>query len=225
MKAPLRAVLFDLDGTLIDTAPDFALVLNRMRTRRQFAPLPYQAVRQVVSDGARALVTLGFGVSEGEAGFEPLREELLALYSQHLAEQSTLFAGMDEVLRSLEQQGTAWGIVTNKPVLYARPLLQALGLAERCATLICPDHVAQRKPNPEGLQLACQQIGCDIEQALYVGDHRRDIEAGKNAGMATVACAYGYIHDSDDPAQWGADQVIEHAGELLEWLLARHTAA
>lgn len=220
-KLPLQAVLFDLDGTLIDTAQDFATVLNRMRSDRDLEALPFPAVRAVVSDGARALVTLGFGVAEGENGFEALREELLALYEHHLADQSALFPGMDEVLEWLERQQLMWGIVTNKPVRYAAPLVEALGLADRCRALICPDHVQQRKPDPEGLLMACRQFGCDPATTIYVGDHRRDIEAGRHAGMLTVGCSYGYLQDPLEFDLWGADLVITHARELIDWLAPR----
>ncbi len=214
----LQAVLFDLDGTLLDTAPDFAKVLNLMRRRRQQADIPYADVRATVSDGARALVTLAFGLEEGDTGFEELREELLELYSEHLADESRLFPGMDRVLTTLEARGIHWGIVTNKPHDYTAPLLQRLQLDTRCGVAICPDHVENRKPNPESIYLACQRLGCDAEHTVYVGDHRRDIEAGRNAGTTTVACNYGYIHADDPPASWQPDYVIDRADQLLDIL-------
>jgi phosphoglycolate phosphatase len=218
MPTALRAVLFDLDGTLIDTAPDFAFVIDVMRKRRQLAPVAYDKVRETVSDGARGLVRMAFGLPEDHAEFEPLRQEMLALYRRHLADNSHLFDGMESVLRTIEQRGLHWGVVTNKPLTYAEPLMQALALHERCAALICPDHVKERKPHPESLELACARIGCDTGQAIFVGDHRRDIEAGRNAGMNTVACAYGYVHADDPCEKWGADFIVQRVDDLLPLL-------
>lgn len=218
LRSPPRALLFDLDGTLLDTAPDFEAVLNAMRADRNLPPLPAARVRETVSDGARALVTLGFGLAEDDAGFEVLRQELLARYADHLAVHTRLFPGMDGVLDALDARGLHWGIVTNKPSLYAAPLVDALGLASRCRALICPDHVRQRKPDPEGLLLACRQIGIEPTRALYAGDHRRDIEAGRNAGMRTIACAYGYVHQDEPATQWAADWTVQEAREILSVL-------
>lgn len=213
--ARLRAVLFDLDGTLIDTAPDFAAVLNRMLGDRGVSPLPFERVRETVSDGAGALVTLAFDAQPGDAAFEALRHELLTLYGRHLAVESRLFDGMAMLLERLEHHGLAWGLVTNKPAAYAEPLLEALTLHERCGVLVCPDHVTRRKPDPEALLLACDRLGCAPDETIYVGDHRRDIEAGRAAGMRTVACGYGYVHVSDPCSAWGADIVVADADELL----------
>ena len=218
LRSPPRALLFDLDGTLLDTAPDFEAVLNAMRADRNLPALAAARVRETVSDGARALVTLGFGLAEDDAGFETLRQELLARYADHLAVHTHLFPGMDAVLDALDAQGLHWGIVTNKPSLYAAPLLDAMGLASRCRALICPDHVRQRKPDSEGLLLACRRIGIEPEQALYAGDHRRDIEAGRNAGMRTIACAYGYVHRGEPAVQWAADWTVREAREILNVL-------
>jgi phosphoglycolate phosphatase len=218
---PLKAVLFDLDGTLLDTAPDFALVLDTMMTRRQRPPVPYERVRQSVSDGARGLVQLAFGLPPEADEFEPLRQELLDLYGRHLADRTRLFDGMADVLAALEDRGIAWGIATNKPALYAEPLLERLELATRCAVLVCPDHVALRKPHPESLELACRRIGCGLDEAVFAGDHRRDIECGFNAGMPTIACAYGYVHDDDPCALWGADAIAIDAGDILRLLQPR----
>ncbi len=218
MSKHLRAVLFDLDGTLIDTAPDFAFVIDVMRKRRQLEPIPYAKVLQTVSDGSRGMVQMAFDTSEDSAEFEILRQELLALYSEHLAVNSQLYPGMEEVLRHIETRGMRWGVVTNKPVLYAEPLMRALNLHERCGALICPDHVAQRKPHPEALELACRQLNCATDEAIFLGDHHRDIEAGKNANMPTVACAYGYVHPDDPCTKWNADFIVASAHELLPLL-------
>lgn len=218
MPNKIRVILFDLDGTLIDTAPDFAHVIDMMRNSRQLAAIPYANIRETVSEGARGLVQMAFDLTEHDAEFEPLRQELLSLYRQHLADRSCLFDGMEDVLSFIETQGLRWGVVTNKPSAYAEPLMQALALQQRSGALICPDHVTHRKPHPEAIELACRQLGCTTSEAIYIGDHRRDIEAGKNAGMPTVACAYGYVHASDPCTNWGADFIVDAVPDLLPLL-------
>jgi phosphoglycolate phosphatase len=218
MTKSLKAVLFDLDGTLIDTAPDFAFVIDVMRQRRKMPSIPYAKVLQTVSDGSRGMVQMAFDAAEDSDEFEALRQELLELYATHLADNSRLYSGMEEVLRDIETRGLHWGVVTNKPVLYAEPLLRALNLHKRCSSLICPDHVKQRKPDPESLELACRQIGCTTADAIFFGDHHRDIEAGKNAGMPTVACAYGYVHPDDLCTNWQADYIVTSAYDILPLL-------
>lgn len=210
----LQAVLFDLDGTLLDTAPDFAVVLNKVRENRGLEPLPYEPIRNTVSNGARALVTLAFQLEEQDEGFAEIREELLALYSEHLAVKTVLFPGVAELLLWLDDNQLPWGVVTNKPRVYAEPILAKLNLAERCAVLVCPDDVTHTKPNPEPLLLACQQIERDAAHTIYLGDHRRDIEAGMNAGMKTLAVNYGYIDPSDPADSWLADYYVDHAMDI-----------
>jgi phosphoglycolate phosphatase len=196
-----------------------------MLRRHEGAPIPFARLRQSVSDGARGLIETAFGLAPEQPEFEPLRQELLALYSEHLGQHTALFEGMAELLAEIEARRLRWGIVTNKPALYAAPLLQALQLDRRCAVLICPDHVQNRKPHPEPLQLACRRLGCAPEQAVYLGDHRRDIEAGRNAGMAAIACAFGYVHDDDPCSRWGADAIVAHPQEILPLLRGRFAAA
>lgn len=216
MPNPLKALLLDLDGTLLDTAPDFFHIANRLLQRHGSAPIDYALFRQSVSDGARGMVRAAFGFDESDARFEPLRQEFLALYAAHLADHSAPFAGIEDMLERVERAGIAWGVVTNKPAVYAEPLMRALHLDARCATLICPDHVVRRKPDPEALHLACVRVGCTPQQALYVGDHRRDIEAGRNAGMATIACSWGYVHADDPCERWGADFVVSDPLQIIE---------
>jgi len=216
MATPLQALLFDLDGTLLDTAPDFAFVVNTLLERHGRAPQPYARIRQTVSDGARGMVHGAFGYGDDDPAFEPLRRELLSLYTSHLADNTRLFDGMETVLQFCETQGIAWGVVTNKPSVYAVPLMRALNLDRRCAALVCPDHVKNRKPDPESLLLACRQIGCAPEATLYAGDHRRDIEAGHNAGMQTVACAYGYVHRDDPCDNWNAEFIMQQPRDMLD---------
>lgn len=215
MPPPLKAVLFDLDGTLLDTAPDFAVVLNRLCANHGRPSIPYPQIRATVSHGARALVTLAFQLQEGEEHFEPLRLELLDLYQNHLAVETTLFAGIPELLEKIENADLSWGIVTNKPRIYTEAILSALELDHRCQTVICPDDVSHTKPHPESLLLACEQIPCSPGEAIYIGDHRRDIEAGNNAGMKTIAAAYGYIDPADPIAGWQADYSINQASEAI----------
>ncbi|WP_426416591.1 HAD family hydrolase [Aestuariirhabdus sp. LZHN29] len=214
---PLGCVLFDLDGTLLDTAPDFVLVLNQLLEEQQRPALAEPLIRATVSNGARALVTLGFDLTADEAGFEPLRERLLELYEARLGEQTLPFDGIDRLLESLEQRNIPWGVVTNKPSRYTLPLLEKLGYLSRCATVVCPDQVRHSKPHPEPMLLACQQAASTPATTIYVGDHERDIQAGHNAGMATIAALYGYLEADLDWRQWNATHQVFHAAEILDW--------
>lgn len=218
MNASPSAVLFDLDGTLIDTAPDFIRCLNDLRQSRSLDALPADFIRQSVSDGARAMIRIGFGLDQHQPGYAELRAEFLDLYEIGVALETTLFEGMDDLLRSLEARQVPWGIVTNKPVRFAAPLIRALGLEERCSTLICPDHVINSKPDPEALFLACSKAGADPEMAVYVGDHKRDIEAGRNAGMKTIAVRYGYIEQPETVDLWQADLIADTVSDLAKLL-------
>lgn len=217
----MKAVLFDLDGTLFDTAPDFIVVLNQLRAEEQLPPLPGDAIRAVVSNGARALITLGFGLDEGQAGFECLRQRLLELYLNHLAEKTVPFPGIEPLLRQLAASNIAWGIVTNKPLIYTAPLLRAYPHLPAPGAVICPDHVVNRKPHPEPVLLACAQIGCHPQEAIYLGDHERDIVAGRAAGMPTIGCRYGYINGGEDPTDWNADHLVDSAEDIWP-LLQQH---
>ena len=222
-NTPLKAVLFDLDGTLLDTGPEFYQIASRMHGQRGTTAPGYPEFRNCVSDGARGMVTQAFGIGEADPQFEALRNEFLTCYAEQLASRTELFAGMNDVLDFIESNGIAWGVVTNKPNAFAEPLLEKLNLAERCAVLVCPDHVRERKPHPEALYLACDKIGCGIDAAIYLGDHRRDIEAARNAGMASIACAFGYIHENDSCDFWNADFIVHDALEIIPLLQARLT--
>ena len=213
----IKAVVFDLDGTLLDTAPDFVFVLNRLRGEEGLPDLDETRIRNTVSDGARALITLGFDLREGEPDFERLRLRLLELYIRHLAVKSALFPGMAELLLQLQNEHLGWGIATNKPERFTLPLLAALNLAPGCT--ICPDHVAEPKPHPESLQRAAGQLGCEPGQIIYVGDHLRDIECGRQAGCITVAAAYGYIKDGDNVDTWQADHRVDDVAGI--WSIVR----
>ena len=210
----LKAVLFDMDGTLLDTAPDFVAVCQAMRAARELPPLNEQVIRDVVSGGARAMVSATFGLDVGADGFEALRLEFLERYQQHCAVLSRPFDGMPELLADIEASRLVWGVATNKPLRFAAPIMQQLGLAERSAVMLCPDHVERSKPAPDMLLLACKQMGIAPADVLFVGDDARDIESGRAAGCKTAAVTYGYIHPEDNPRHWGADVVVDHPLEL-----------
>jgi len=210
----LRAVLFDMDGTLLDTAPDFIAVAQAMRQARGLSRIPDQQVRDVVSGGARAMVLSAFDVDPLSDEFETLRLEFLDRYQDHCAVESRLYDGMAQLLSDIEEADLLWGVVTNKPLRFAEPIMQQLGLSTRSAVLVCPDHVSKSKPDPEPMLLACSQLGLEPSTTLFVGDDLRDIESGRAAGSRTAAVRYGYIHPHDDPSQWGADLVIDHPLEL-----------
>jgi len=211
-------VLFDLDGTLIDTAPDFIRCLNDLRRQHGLPALPADHIRRSVSNGARAMVRVGFGLEPEDPDYLEKHGAFLDLYEAGIAVETRLFEGMDALLRSLEHRGIPWGIVTNKPLRFAAPLVKALGLDTRCASLVCPDHVTHRKPAPDALFLACEQIGADPAQAVYVGDHERDIEAGRNARMKTIAVRYGYIEEPETVDLWRADIIADTVNDLAKLL-------
>jgi len=210
----IKAVVFDLDGTLVDTAPDFIVSLSALLKEEGRPALSDESIRNTVSNGASALVTLGFNLTEGDADFERLRQRLLTLYIQHLADSSATFEGIDELLEWFREQDIAWGIATNKPAIYTEPLLKALDLRPTNNCIICPDHVSERKPHPESLHLAAKLLNCQTEEIIYVGDHRRDIECGQRANSPTIAAAYGYISHIDEALSWQADHTVSHAKEL-----------
>jgi len=212
-------MLFDLDGTLLDTAADFAEVMQQMTDQAGRPSIEFTAIHKPVSNGARALVQLAFDIEAGHPDFEERFNTLLALYAQRiLTTKATLYPGMDALLRQLEKAGIPWGIVTNKPERFSRPLLESLGLSTRCSTLICPDHVSQSKPHPEPLLRSFNQLNINPQDAIHVGDHPRDIDAGRAAEMFTIAVRYGYLPDSPPVDQWQADLVVdtvEHISQCL----------
>lgn len=212
------AILFDLDGTLIDTAPDFYRAVNLQRQRHQLNVMALDQVRQVVSEGSKALIRVSFGVDELHHEFDELRQELLKDYLDHIAVESKMFNGFKTVLAKFEDHALPWGIVTNKPRLYSEALLHQLALNPPPATLVCPDDVTHTKPHPEPLLLAARELDRQASDIWYVGDHGRDIEAGRRAGMATLAAAYGYIPDGESVNDWQADHVIDNPLDLLDLL-------
>lgn len=214
----LNTVLFDLDGTLIDTAPDMVDALNRMLSRHGKAQLPYAHVRNTVSRGSLALVKLGFGDSLPEPELKNLQNEYLSVYAENLCAGSRPFEGMTDALAELEAAGVRWGVVTNKPGWLTEPLLRQLKLYERAGCVVSGDTLAVRKPDPAPLLHAADLVQRRPQQCIYVGDDRRDVDAGRAAGMYTVVARYGYIEDGEDPLRWGADDMIDDVAQLRRWL-------
>ncbi len=218
LSAAITGVLFDLDGTLLDTAPDMVRALNRLRLEQGESVLPFATIRPVVSHGAAGLIELGFGISADEPGFAGLRERFLELYQAALAMDTTLFAGMEGLLARLEADAMPWGIVTNKPGWLTTPLLRALNLWDRTACVVSGDTLSQRKPHPAPLFHACSLMGIDPTGCIYVGDARPDVEAGNRAGMTTLVACFGYIGAHETPANWGAAGLLATPEDLLPWL-------
>jgi 2-phosphoglycolate phosphatase len=214
-QAP-RAILFDLDGTLADTAPDLAAAVNLLRTERGMAPTPYDILRPTASAGARGMIGAAFGLTPQDAGYEELRVQWFNNYQAAMAVHSTLFDGVPELLDGIADAGMAWGIVTNKPARFTDPLIPQIGL-QHAACIVSGDTTEHAKPHPAPLFEAARRLGLAPEQCWYVGDDLRDIEAGRAAGMITVACAWGYC-GSIEPASWGADYLLDDPSDLLETL-------
>ncbi|HSQ70171.1 MAG TPA: phosphoglycolate phosphatase [Steroidobacteraceae bacterium] len=213
------ALLLDLDGTLLDTAPDMGAALNRLRVEHGRPALPQERIRPNVSHGAARLVKLGVPEADTQE-FERLRGRFLELYSQNLAEHTRLFPDLDALLAGLERRGMPWGIVTNKPGWLTDPLLASIGLDHRASCVVSGDTLAERKPHPLPLLHAATLIGVEPARCVYVGDAERDIRAGRAAGMFTVVAAYGYISDEDDPASWQAGGIASEPAEIGTWLQA-----
>jgi phosphoglycolate phosphatase len=201
----LRAVVFDLDGTLVDTAGDFVPVVQQLRHEAGFDPMEASRIRATVSNGARALVTLALGIDDTHPDFEPRRRRLLELYGRILGQHAQPYPGMRELIDTLAERDIGWGVATNKPREFTLPLLDLLGLQP--GSVVCPEDVRERKPHPESLERACRDLACGPDEAIYIGDHARDIEAGRRAGLYTIAAAYGYIEPDDAAERWGADVV------------------
>jgi phosphoglycolate phosphatase len=210
-----EAVLFDLDGTLIDTAPDMGGALNNLLIEENRAPLPLESIRPYVSQGGLVLTRLGFDGHVDEDEIEPLRLRFLQHYRDIVADDSRMFDGYEAVLAELEARSLPWGIVTNKPEWLTHPLLEQLDLAARCAVVIGGDTLPNRKPHPQPLQVAAERMGVECRECIYVGDDERDIVAGRAAGMKTLVAAYGYIEEGCDTRAWNADGVIENPADLL----------
>jgi len=212
----IKTVLFDLDGTLIDTAPDMANALNLLLQEEDKATLAYELIRPAVSNGSIALVTLGFGDQVEENYLKYLKERYLEIYQARLCVDSILFSGMENVLNKIEQQNMNWGVVTNKPAWLTDPLMEQMGLSDRAACIVSGDTTHNRKPHPEPMYLASINANSKPHECIYIGDAKRDIEAGKNAGMKTVIASYGYIGDGENINDWGADEIVNQAEDILK---------
>jgi len=217
-KQCLDAVLFDLDGTLIDTAPDMVAVLQDMQRAHDIEPVPYALGRSNVSNGAIGLLSVGFPDEQPKAN-SPLHLEYLERYVQRVCVDSIVFPGLGGLLDALDSAQIRWGIVTNKPEYLTMPLLQSLGLDARSACTVSGDTLPERKPHPAPMFHACKLAGVEAGRTIYAGDAARDIEAGRAAGMATIAAAYGYITDDDNPSRWGADQIAADSADLAQIVL------
>jgi len=210
LATSIECVLFDLDGTLIDTAPDFTLVVNKLLAEHDKDALSHETIHLNVSNGARALVKNAFAIDETHDDFAGLLQRLLDLYFEQLdSTAATLYPGLDDLLTQLEAQNIPWGIVTNKPEKYSVRLLEKLQLSSRCSVLVCPDHVSAPKPHPEPIFLALEKLGCDSERCVYIGDHIRDIQAAKNADVIAIAAAYGYLAADAKVEEWYADFILQ----------------
>jgi phosphoglycolate phosphatase len=214
MTARLGAVLFDLDGTLIDSAPDLAGACNEMRVDRGLAPLPYERLRRMVGSGARGMIGASFGLTPENPDYAELRDEFLDRYEARMTRETKVFDEMVPILAWLATRGVPWGIVTNKATRFAAPLVASLGLATQATTLVCGDTVAHSKPHPAPLLEAARRLALAPERCAYVGDDRRDVDAGRAAAMLTVVAAWGYLGDGDAPSRWGADHLIDRPDEL-----------
>jgi len=212
-----RAVLFDLDGTLVDTAPDMVGALNQLRREEGEGSLPLEHVRPFVSHGARALVQIGFPQATG-AAFEALRVRFLDIYRRQLARETQLYDGAVEGLTCLESAGISWGIVTNKPGWLTQPLLEQLGLDRRAGVIVSGDTLAQRKPHPAPLLHAAEKLAAPAAHCIYVGDAERDVQAGNAAGMRVFVALFGYIPENERPREWPASGWLESPAEMARWL-------
>jgi len=214
---PSRAVLFDLDGTLADTAPDLAGALNRLRTEQGLEPLPIERLRPFASAGARGLVHAGFGVKPGDADYDALREAFLEFYRDHTCVETRLFPGIAELLEALARRGLPWGIVTNKATRFTDRIVEALGLKPAC--VVCGDTTEHLKPHPAPMRHAAGQLALPASECLYLGDDLRDVQAAIAAGMRAIAVAWGYHHpEGGGPRSWKAEAVIAQPGDLIAFL-------
>ena len=216
----ISAVLFDLDGTLVDTAPDLAHALNLQLIKHRKPSLAYESIRPFASHGSRGLVGLGFGITPQDANFIAMRDEYLSIYDSVFTRSPVLLPGIAELLEEIENKGLTWGIVTNKPRRFTIGLIESmrLNIDNRAACIVCGDDAPQPKPSPATLLMACKQVGVVPSHCVYVGDAERDVQAGIAADMQTVVALFGYIDETDNPHEWGADELIQQPIDLLNFL-------
>lgn len=211
---PLRAVFFDLDGTLLDTARDLSAALNQILTEDKRQTLPLSETRGIVSEGSYALVKKGYALADDAPEVEGLRQRLLDHYETKLNQHTEPFDGIETLIKNISDAGLIWGVVTNKPRLYAEPLMAQFKFSSAPCCVLSPEHVNEKKPHPESLYLACQYAKCGVDEAIYIGDHKRDIDCGLNANMTTIAVSYGYIPENEDIHDWQADYYVDSATEI-----------
>ncbi len=213
----LDAVLFDLDGTLLDSAPDFLSVTNQMLSKRGKPLLTLAQLQFQVSNGARAMVRFAFD-DASDMQFEALKQEFLDTYLASINQSSLLYPGINTLLNYLEENEIAWGVVTNKPSLYTDHVVEHFGWKNRAAVVICPDHVTRTKPDPEPLLLACKRMQTTPDKCIYVGDHLRDIEAAQGANMHSIGCEYGYLNENENATTWQADHLVDNPLAIIDYL-------
>lgn len=214
----ITTIIFDMDGTLVDTAPDLAYALNILLQKYGRKTLAFEQIRSYCAAGSKGLLGLGFQIDTTDADYQQLRDEYLQVYHDNIVNESKLFPGINDLLDMLEANGIGWGVVTNKPEYLARIIMEHFNLSNRAACLVGGDTIPERKPNPEPLWHACKLIGCRSEECVVIGDAQRDIEAGKKAGMLTVAALYGYISAIETPSAWQADAYVGDSRELITLL-------
>ncbi len=222
-KHQIKGVFFDLDGTLVDTAPDMALALNLQLEAHGKSTLDYEVIRPWVSHGAAALIKLAFNIAPTDKDFEGYRQEYLDIYSNNLCIKSRLFPYIDKLLGYFESNSIKWGVVTNKPEFLALPLLTSLGLKDRAASIVCGDTIKPSKPSPVPLFLACNQAQLPSNQCIYIGDAERDIQAAKAASQFSIAANYGYLTEKDNIREWGAEFIVNNSKDLYHYFCTTNT--
>ena len=218
MRRAPELLLFDLDGTLVDSAPDLAGAANDLRALHDLPPLDLGLLRPMVGSGARGMVGVAFGIAPPDPRFDALRDAFLDGYARRLLLHTRVFEAMAQVLDDLDARGHRWGIVTNKAMRFTAPIVDGLGLSARAAVVIAGDTTPHAKPHPAPLLEAARRAGVAPERCAYVGDDLRDVQAGKAAGMATVAAAWGYLGQGEPVQAWAADAVLDSPDQLLQWL-------
>ncbi|MAD57547.1 MAG: phosphoglycolate phosphatase [Porticoccus sp.] len=218
-RAKFKAVLFDLDGTLLDTAPDFTTATNKLLLQNNLTEIEEEKIRQLISDGSAGIVSSIFNIKSNHPLYEKTRQDLLDYYSQYLTDKTAPFDGIIELLQGLDKINVPWGIVTNKPEIYTKAILKEFDYILSPKIVVCPDHVKHTKPDPEPILLACKELGVKPKNTVYIGDHIRDIQAGSSAGASTIAAAYGYTEENEDISKWNANFIARQSRDLLKLIL------